>query len=212
VLLAAKCPPQKVTGPSLPKGELPSLILAVHTAVVRLAAEPESLPVQFEVKTPAGACPQVDHPRLPYLSGRWQTIQIFTASPGRARYDAGAIPREMGPATRLSYGCAELRGTAVCVGEADRAWPDPVESRCPQERRTVEGGQDLISRRRNVVPKMRLTPALAISPVRNKKGGSPKNTDWPHLPGALCQFGSVTSPCLVLRAGQRAGVTTYFAL
>jgi predicted transcriptional regulator len=37
----------------LPKGELPSLILAVHTAVVRLAAELESVPLQFEVRAPA---------------------------------------------------------------------------------------------------------------------------------------------------------------
>jgi predicted transcriptional regulator len=42
-----------VSNNPLPKGELPSLILAVHTAVVRLAAEPESAPLQFEVKTPA---------------------------------------------------------------------------------------------------------------------------------------------------------------
>ena len=42
-----------VSNNPLPKGELPSLILAVHTAVVRLAAEPQSVPLQFEVKTPA---------------------------------------------------------------------------------------------------------------------------------------------------------------
>jgi predicted transcriptional regulator len=42
-----------VSNNPLPKGELPSLILAVHTAVARLAAEPESVPLQFEVKTPA---------------------------------------------------------------------------------------------------------------------------------------------------------------
>ena len=42
-----------VSNNPLPKGELPSLILAVHTAVVRLAAEPESVPLQLEVKTPA---------------------------------------------------------------------------------------------------------------------------------------------------------------
>jgi predicted transcriptional regulator len=42
-----------VTNNPLPKGELPSLILAVHTAVVRLAAVPESVPLQIEVKTPA---------------------------------------------------------------------------------------------------------------------------------------------------------------
>ena len=41
-----------VSNNPLPKGELPSLILAVHTAAIRLTAEPESVP-QIEVKTPA---------------------------------------------------------------------------------------------------------------------------------------------------------------
>jgi predicted transcriptional regulator len=51
--LAAEIVAAFVSNNPLPKGELPSLILAVHTAVVRLAAEPESVPLQFEVKTPA---------------------------------------------------------------------------------------------------------------------------------------------------------------
>jgi predicted transcriptional regulator len=42
-----------VSNNPLPKGELPSLILAVHTAIVRLTAGPESVPLQIEVKTPA---------------------------------------------------------------------------------------------------------------------------------------------------------------
>jgi hypothetical protein len=33
----------------------------------------------------------------------------------------------------------------VCVGEADRIWPDSLESRCPQEDWPVKGGQDLTS-------------------------------------------------------------------
>jgi predicted transcriptional regulator len=37
----------------LPKGELLSLIEAVHTAIVRMAAGPESVPLQLEVKTSA---------------------------------------------------------------------------------------------------------------------------------------------------------------
>jgi predicted transcriptional regulator len=40
-----------VSNNPLPKGELPTLIQTVHTAVVRLATGPESVPVQ--VKTPA---------------------------------------------------------------------------------------------------------------------------------------------------------------
>jgi predicted transcriptional regulator len=51
--LAAEIVAAFVSNNPLPKGELPSLILAVHTAVIRLAAEPESVPLQFEVKTPA---------------------------------------------------------------------------------------------------------------------------------------------------------------
>jgi predicted transcriptional regulator len=42
-----------VSNNPLPKGELPSLILAVHTAVVKLAAGPESVPLPIEVKTAA---------------------------------------------------------------------------------------------------------------------------------------------------------------
>jgi predicted transcriptional regulator len=42
-----------VSNNPLPKGELPALILAIHTAITRLAAEPEIVPPQIEVKTPA---------------------------------------------------------------------------------------------------------------------------------------------------------------
>ena len=71
-------------------------------------------------------------------------------------------------AIRLSHGCAELRSAAVSVGEADRTWPDSAESRCPQECRPVENGQDLVSHHLSFagnvgVPRMLLTPALAIS-------------------------------------------------
>src|SRR6185437_14331667 len=92
-----------------------------------------------------GAYPQVDHPRLPDLSGRRQTIQVTTAPPGRARPDPGAVSREMEPAVRLSNGCAQLRGAAVRVSEADRTRPDSAQSRRSEERRPAEGGQDLIA-------------------------------------------------------------------
>jgi predicted transcriptional regulator len=51
--LAAEIVATFVSNNPLPKGELSSLILAVHTAVIRLAAEPETVPLQIEVKTPA---------------------------------------------------------------------------------------------------------------------------------------------------------------
>src|SRR5579872_981946 len=51
----------------------------------------------------------------------------------------------MEPAVRLSNGCAQLRGAAVRVSEADRTRPDSAQSRRSEERRPAEGGQDLIA-------------------------------------------------------------------
>jgi predicted transcriptional regulator len=51
--LAAEIIAAFVSNNPLPKGELPALIHAVQTAVVRLAAGPESAVPQIEVKTPA---------------------------------------------------------------------------------------------------------------------------------------------------------------
>ena len=42
-----------VSNNPLPKGELPSLIQAVHESVMRLSAEPENTQPQIEVKEPA---------------------------------------------------------------------------------------------------------------------------------------------------------------
>ena len=42
-----------VSNNPLPKSELPALIHAMHSAVERLSAEPESAPPQVEAKTPA---------------------------------------------------------------------------------------------------------------------------------------------------------------
>jgi predicted transcriptional regulator len=53
VELAAEMVAAFVSNNPLPKSELPALIHAVHSAVERLAAEPESVPPQVEAKTPA---------------------------------------------------------------------------------------------------------------------------------------------------------------
>jgi hypothetical protein len=70
-------------------------------------------------------------------------IDLRIGTPGVLRFsrrlcdqggpDTEAIPREMEVTIRLSHGCAELRGTAVRVGETDRTWSE--------ERRRVEGGR-----------------------------------------------------------------------
>jgi predicted transcriptional regulator len=53
VELAAEIVAAFVSNNPLPKSELPALIHAVHSAVERLAAGPESTPPQVEAKTPA---------------------------------------------------------------------------------------------------------------------------------------------------------------
>jgi predicted transcriptional regulator len=53
VELAAEIVAAFVSNNPLQKGELPALIHAVHSAVERLAAEPESAPPRVEAKTPA---------------------------------------------------------------------------------------------------------------------------------------------------------------
>ena len=53
VELAAEIVAAFVSNNPLPKGELPALFDAVHSAVERLAAGPESAPPQVEAKTPA---------------------------------------------------------------------------------------------------------------------------------------------------------------
>jgi predicted transcriptional regulator len=51
--LAAEIVASFVSNNPLPKGELPSLIQAIHTAVARLTARPESAQPKIEIKTPA---------------------------------------------------------------------------------------------------------------------------------------------------------------
>jgi len=53
VELAAEIVAAFVSNNPLPKGELPALIQAVHSAVERLAAGPESAPPPIEAKAPA---------------------------------------------------------------------------------------------------------------------------------------------------------------
>ena len=94
VELAAEMVAAFVSNNPLPKGELPALIQAVHSAdeARKWAGD---CAASSRGESARGPDPQVDHPRLFDLSGGRQTIQVFTASPGRARPDAGAVSREM---------------------------------------------------------------------------------------------------------------------
>ena len=136
--LAAEIVAAFISNNPLPKSELSSLIQAVHESVMRLAAEPENTQPQIEVKEPAVPIRKSVMPEF-LICLDDGTIQVSTASSGRARPNAGAIPREMEVALRLSHGCAKLRSTAVRIGETDWTWSDSAGSRCPSECRPVEG-------------------------------------------------------------------------
>ena len=137
--LAAEIVAAFVSNNPLPKGDLPSLIEAVHMAVVSLAAGPESAP-QIEVKEPAVPIRKSITPEFLICLDDGKRFKSLRRHLTRARPNAGAIPREMEVAIRLSHGRAELRSTAVRVGETDWTWSDSAESRCPQECWPVEGG------------------------------------------------------------------------
>jgi ROS/MUCR transcriptional regulator protein len=134
-----------VSNNPLPRSEIPGLIHAVHVTLAKLRSRTGKCEASTRGCSAGSPGSQIDHPRLPDLSGRRQTIQVITTSPGRTRPDAGAVSREMEPAVRLSNGCTQLRRAAVRISEADRTWPDSAQSRRSQERRPVDGGQDLIA-------------------------------------------------------------------
>jgi predicted transcriptional regulator len=69
--LAAEVVAAYVSNNPLPKGDLPDLILAVHSSLARLESEPEHAQPQVEAKPPAVPNPQVRHARvLDLLGGR----------------------------------------------------------------------------------------------------------------------------------------------
>jgi hypothetical protein len=133
VELAAEIVSAFVSYNPVPKGDLPALIHAVHSAVERLEKRAGDCAASHRGESARSADPQVDHPGLFDLSRGRQTIQVDTTSPGGARPDAGAVSREMGPAVGLSHGRAQLRGAAIGVGEDNGTRPYSAQSRCPQE-------------------------------------------------------------------------------
>ena len=132
VELAAEIVAAFVSNNPLPKGELPALIHAMHSAVERLAAGPESAPPQVEAKTPAVPIRRSITPDFLIClddGKRFKSLRRHLAGLGLT---PAQYRREMEPAVRLSHGRAQLRGAAIRVGEEDRTWPDSAESRRSQ--------------------------------------------------------------------------------
>ena len=78
--------------------DLPKIIGEVHRAVVALDAAPEEPAAELVPAVPVKSRSS----RLHRLPGRWAQIQVAQASHRRARHDAGAVPRQVEPAGRLS--------------------------------------------------------------------------------------------------------------
>src|SRR5271166_4584751 len=69
-----------------------------------------------------GVAEEIGDARLPGVSGGRQTLQVAEAASAHAiQHDAGAIPREMGAASGLSDGGAELCGGAFAAREENGA-------------------------------------------------------------------------------------------
>lgn len=102
-----------VSNNSLPRGELPALIEAIHAAVKAFVTPGEAAAVTD---------PPVGNAGVPDLPGGRQTLQIHASSPSVARHDARAVPCEMGLAFNLSHDRGQLFGEAVGSGEGPRVW------------------------------------------------------------------------------------------
>jgi predicted transcriptional regulator len=153
-----------VSNNPLPKGELPTLIQAVHTAVVRLAAGPESVQPQIEVKTPAvpirkSITPEFlicldDGKRLKSLRRHLARLGL---TPKQYR-EKWKLPSDY-PMVAPNY--AAQRSALVKQIGLGRFGREPVSARVPAGRRRTGCNHSFLG---NVVPKMRLKPTIAISP------------------------------------------------
>ena len=128
--LAAEIVTSFVSNNSVPRGELPALIEAVHAAVKRLADGGEVAPAAIDPPAPAVSIRKSVTPDYLICLDDGRKIQISATASGDARDDAGAVSREMEPAFRLSHGRAQLRGAAVGAGEEHRARAIAPEARC----------------------------------------------------------------------------------
>jgi predicted transcriptional regulator len=162
-----------VSNNPLPKGELPSLILAVHTAVIRLAAEPESVP-QIEVKTPAVPIRRSITPDFliclddgkrfkslrRHLSGHGMTPEQYREKWNLPSDYPMVAPNYAAQRSALAkqIGLGQIRGKAGVRKSAGHSKAGQDLTSCPPS--FVE----------NVVPKTRLTPTIAISPPQGRRG------------------------------------------
>jgi hypothetical protein len=110
----------------VPASELTGLIHDVHGALGSLMGHAVEAPK--EEQKPAVPPKEVHHARLSDLSGRRKALQVAQAAPEDPLQPlAGAIPREMGSASRLPDGCSRLCQGALSSCQGDGTGPAPHE-------------------------------------------------------------------------------------
>lgn len=101
-----------------PAAEIPNLISQVHGALVRVSSgRAETAPL--EPAKPAVSLKKSIAPDYLVCLEDGKRFKSLKSSAHPVQHDAGAIPREMGPAGRLSHGRAQLCRGALATGEAD---------------------------------------------------------------------------------------------
>ena len=106
--------------------EIPNLISQVHAALLRVSSGRPDTPL--EPAKPAVSVKKSISPE--YLvcledGKRFKSLKRHLRTP--VQHDAGAIPRQMGPAAGLSDGGAELRGGALAACQEDGPRPAGAE-------------------------------------------------------------------------------------
>jgi predicted transcriptional regulator len=168
--LAAEIVAAFVSNNTLPKGELPSLIHAVHTAVVRLAAGPESAQSQIEEKTPAAPIRKSITPDFLICLDDGKRFKSLR----RHLTGLGLTPEQYREKWNLPFNypmvapnyAAQRSALAKQIG-LGQIRPKAGVPRLPAGRRRTRPNLPIIYHSSEMwgVPRMLLTPALAISRV-----------------------------------------------
>ena len=123
--------------------EIPNLISQVHAALLRVSSGRADTPL--EPAKPAVSVKKSITSGISGLSRGRQALQVAEAPSAHAvQHDAGAIPRQMGPAAGLSDGRAELRGGALAARQEDGPRPAGAE----KDGSNLAGSGDLRTPRR----------------------------------------------------------------
>jgi len=128
--LAAEIVTSFVSNNSVPRGELPALIEAVHAAVKRLADGGEVAPAAIDPPAPTVPVRKSVTPDYLICLEDGKRFKNPARAPGDARHDAGAISSEVESSFNLSHGRAQLRGATIGTSEEHRVWAAEEARRC----------------------------------------------------------------------------------